>query len=103
MSRRTTRRDLVRQQCRLCVVGFETTERKNADYGAEADGLANFRLAGRVAGITTAQAVAARLADKVHRLGRAAAGELRRRDDDLVDAHNLVALLGAALRERRRR
>ena len=75
---------------------------KNADYGSQADALANFRGAA-AADVSAPQAVFSRLNDKIHRLGRAAAGKLRHRDDDVLDAINFIVLLDAALRERKTR
>jgi len=75
---------------------------KNRDYGSASDALANFRGAA-TADVSAPQAVFSRLNDKIHRLGRAAAGRLKRRDDDVLDALNLLVLLDAALRERKPR
>lgn len=74
---------------------------KSADYGAADDGLANFRHAA-AAGVSTPQAVFSRLADKFHRLGKAASGAaLEVEDNDIPDAINLLAFLQVALAETR--
>jgi len=100
----TTRAELLELHRAVVSKSRRVIVAKNADYGRTADALANFRLGAAAAGITVAQAVVARLADKVHRLGRAAAGErLRIREDDVVDATTLPVFVKAALRERRRR
>jgi len=98
-----TRKDLIDRHTDLRLRAGAILEKKNVDYGDLSDALANFRLAA-AAGVSTPQAVFARLMDKIHRLARAASGRgFRRRDDDVLDAINLLVILDVALRERRRR
>jgi hypothetical protein len=103
--RRTTatRQDLVKRHTDLRLRAGAILDKKNADYGELTDALANFRLAS-IAGVSAPQAVFARLMDKIHRLARCASGRgVRRRDDDVLDAINLLVILDVALRERKRR
>ena len=72
---------------------------KNRVYGTSADALHNYRQAAG-AGVTTAQAIFSRLADKHGRLALVAKGAAKLERQDIRDAQNLLVQLEAACIER---
>ena len=72
---------------------------KNRQYATAADALHNYRQA-RAAGVSTAQAIFSRLADKHGRLALVAKGAAKLDRQDIRDAQNLLVQLEAACIER---
>jgi DNA polymerase III delta subunit len=72
---------------------------KNAQYATAEDALLNYRQAA-AAGVSTPQAVFARLADKHGRLALVAKGAAKLNRSDIRDALNILVQLEAACVER---
>lgn len=82
---------------------YETMKKKNADYdsGKSEDGLGNFRLTSKLAGISMPQGIMVRLTDKMARLGNLLSNEAQVKNESLFDtiqdAINYLAILYFAL------
>ena len=99
-----TRLRLLELHARLTKEAVELMQLKNADYGASADALANFRLS-ELVGIPMESGIICRLCDKVARIGHiVTSGKVNVKaetvQDTLVDAINYLVILAAAIEER---
>ena len=88
-----------------CSTAKEIIQKKNQDYGADADALRNFRLVEQI-GIPMPIGILTRLLDKMARLGKIiTSGKQAVMDetveDTIVDAINYLIILKAALQEKK--
>ena len=100
---RTTPTELLAAHKELTERARELMVSKNADYGADADALRNFRLTALVVG-DLKSGILVRLCDKLARIGTfAKKGELAVKDesveDTILDGINYLVILATAIRE----
>lgn len=101
----TTREELLAMHERTCKAAVEIMKVKNADYGASADALRNFRLCDML-GVPLTHGIVTRLGDKLARIGKiVTSGETAVKSetvtDTILDMINYAIILRAALCEKK--